>query len=1291
MKTSSRKSKKNLLALALSFVMIASGASAFAACDNGENDDSSSDSSSKPSTSVNSDLKIENGDFETFNTNDGATVIGTNVSAAPGWNRASLASNFSSNAASGIVNVSEWAELTTSKVDVSKLTVDQAKALFKEEGAMTIKDKLDYYEVWKENNKQDESKIATKLKDFYENFNIASKDLPMDTERNPLTESPLTHDYTETAGFGENKNVLMIHNNLLDAKKNDLKASGTAQKYSSSTTVTVAAGTAATFSVWVKTMDLYMQDTDGNLQEAVNVGAFINVSHSVGSKSLPVLTVKNIDTSSVTDNNGWKQYSFTLKGSAYSNTTFSIELGLGMGTNSDQLEFVNGYAFFDDVDCQTMSYERYDALTSASAATAPDKTVDFNSTKEEKTFAVNGDMSLDNFSINLCYALTNSDILSSIAADDTMPTVSKLSNGTYVTSLNGGYSYTDKDGNAINATVYEYLKNGFSNDKDVHQVFNTLSDIKTAASNNIYLEAIYDKYFTDDKGVAYDFTVNSDGTESPILMLLSAHGVAYTLESDYEFTFPIVGGEQKDYLAVSFFAKTSDMTGFTGASVTLNDGYEKYTFGGIDTTNTSPVKVDLNADLTDPVADEDVHDGWQQYFFFVENNYEDINKTNAKFTLTFNFGPTEIDGTTDASYHEGFAAFTKFQVYPMSKAEYEAVSENSYTKVVSVVGSEEEKAAGNNGFDSAANNEVGELDNGFANPKTFTGAFSDCQYVNQTNGTHTNTNNYAYAGLLNKEGFAKYFTSPSNDVTSLLVSKLTMATGKSTAAEVWSTMFGYSYGGSNIGSRTQPLFILNTNAAYENDNKQVNYDVDGDGILDKAYGYYGNQVTVSANEYKKVSIAVKVGAFADDAANGTFNNNVFANVYLIDLDSDKQASALSIGRNLTYWYDKDGNICADEDCKVVAFKLQTNGLYKVNEEWNDYKALSAEEKAKYQGYFANLEAYEKDKKGNLIVAEGGASHDYDSYWNNEGLDGIAYYYNNGKYFADKACTIEVNNLLNVTKTETNATAILEARYLAIRGEETRQLAYQIGNTQGQWVSVSFYIHTGSEAKNYRLEVWSGERNGKGNPVDTYVAFDMNSDADAESEFTQYVTNYEDNKTDAKYANADVFENVFSWFDSDSYLRYNKSIDKNGIGNLYAESYTYADNESGIAYLQYKDSNIIRIFADYAFEDKTVTPTTPTDSSTDSSTSDKDESTGDETNFFMLFSSIAIAAVLVFVIAAVAVRKLLKKLGKLPKKSTGSKSKKEKKAKAETTDVKPEVKPAAPEAKEELDEESPYND
>ena len=109
--------------------------------------------------------------------------------------------------------------------------------------------------------------------------------------------NPGTHEVAD----GEealDSNVLMIHNHYYPSSTNKEKTIGTAQKFTSSSTVTVPAGSSAYVSVWVKTADLTVgataADDSAATQEAVGKGAYISLTHSVGGKSLDAYEVKNI-------------------------------------------------------------------------------------------------------------------------------------------------------------------------------------------------------------------------------------------------------------------------------------------------------------------------------------------------------------------------------------------------------------------------------------------------------------------------------------------------------------------------------------------------------------------------------------------------------------------------------------------------------------------------------------------------------------------------------------------------------------------------------------------------------------------------------------------------------------------------------------------------------------------------------------------------------------------------------------------------------------------------------------
>ena len=307
-KTNSRKNK--LLALFLSLMMATSTLAAFASCTDGDSSSSSSSSDEEQTEeTVNDEGIITNADFETFNNNKGLNPIVTSVT---GWTRsvnsATSGTALSSKAASGIIDTQDeaWADLTVSKLDkaASTLTEDEAKAKW---DTMTTRDKLEYYKAWKNANDDDD---ITDL-DFYESFNIDDEDLPLikqDDNTLKAVENPRTHDWVEGAEVTKdddgktNTKILMLH---IEYSNSSYAHLGTAQKFTSSTSVTVNAGTSANFSVWVKTSDLTCTTTSGEqADEVVDKGAYISITHSVGGKSLDPLQITNINTANVTDNNG---------------------------------------------------------------------------------------------------------------------------------------------------------------------------------------------------------------------------------------------------------------------------------------------------------------------------------------------------------------------------------------------------------------------------------------------------------------------------------------------------------------------------------------------------------------------------------------------------------------------------------------------------------------------------------------------------------------------------------------------------------------------------------------------------------------------------------------------------------------------------------------------------------------------------------------------------------------------------------------------------------------------------
>lgn len=1147
MKTSNKNRKKQLLALCLS-VLMTSSVTALAACSSNSSTSSSS-SSSAPTAQEKDDTLIKNSNFENFAFHAGNSgtlnLIGTSVSS---WSKSrgssSTGSAPTSKAESGIISTKEedWAQLTTSKEDVTSLSVDEVA---KKWDSLTAKDKILYMEDWEDEHPDD--KIEEELS-FYQSYSIDSGDLPD-------CKNPFTHD------DAEDSNVLMIHNDY--PTLNEYNYVGTAQYYTSSSTVTLKPGTAAKLTLWVKTLDLKMASRDKEGTPAIDKGAYIQLTNTVGSKTMPVFQVKNINTQAegVETNNGWKQYSFYFNSSSYADTSFTLTLGLGQGGSEDKLDHVNGYAFFDDIQCEVISRSAYDEYV----ATATE--YDFGATEEDKTVSASkSDKTAFAFNLYGDFAPIKEN-----EADEAPFLVDDKFSFTATTEKGKRNAiYTVATGKYANKDAIVYPQPGINTDKDIVDVM-TVSEI--AASQDKYLKQINADFFDGNKFVTADDSV---------LMMMSASGASFTADSKHTFK---LGADE--YKAISFFVKTSDLKGFTGASITLKDANNKTALSSIDTT--AITLVDINDD------EKDIYGGWQQCLFYVKNETD----TEKEFTLSFNYGPTSVLDKTLGDYYAGFAAFTKFEERVMDESEFEVATSGTYASVVSLKGKTVDESEGI-GFDAVApvaSSQTHNIENGFANPKNYKGVYSDSAYV--TNGDDRTVNKNVNAGLLNKDYAENYAE---------LLEKL----GGNEAT--WESVFK---------DATQPLVIYN------------------EGEQEKAYGFIAGSTTIAANSYATISLRVKT---SDGAS---------AYVYLMDTNDDKHQDKLSIGRQITYWYDDEGNVCSEDPSdkhnfnskKHVAFKLQSNGLYKLDPKWEGYANVAEELK---DAYFANLANYEVEKETNdLLVAKGGVSYNYTDNLNVYGNDGKAFYAydkDSKTAYADTAKKVKVYDF---------AKADLAPRFDAV---EDKEMMFEVFATGDDWATVTFYIHTGDTAKNYRLEVWNGSRyidDKTVSPAGTYVAFDSNDPADVDAtSFEKLVTERKADVEEDEY-----FEGVFSFYDSAKYLRYDEPADTNGVTNSY-DDYLSSAYTASIAYLRYDESNVYEIFADYALSEVTVAADVVEDDSEEDDDHD-DHDHGEEINPWLLASSIVIAVVLLLAMASIivqkAVRSYRKKNGILPKVKTNKKN------------------------------------
>lgn len=166
------------------------------------------------------------------------------------------------------------------------------------------------------------------------------KDNPTDSEMNTFIKEKKGYDGTNVfpanpARNGGDNFVYMLNNY---AKSEDY-GYGTAQKVTSSSTVTVKAGETYKITFWVKTLNLTATTNESPL-------ANVRITNSVGGNSQSEYRIENIDT-----NGEWKQYTVYVEGDADYDSTFGIVLALGRGgkDSNDGRLFAEGTAYFDDV------------------------------------------------------------------------------------------------------------------------------------------------------------------------------------------------------------------------------------------------------------------------------------------------------------------------------------------------------------------------------------------------------------------------------------------------------------------------------------------------------------------------------------------------------------------------------------------------------------------------------------------------------------------------------------------------------------------------------------------------------------------------------------------------------------------------------------------------------------------------------------------------------------------------------------------------------------------------------
>ena len=1167
-------------------------------------------------------------------------------------------------------------------------------------------------------------------------------------------------------------NVLMIHNYPGGKLYNGIE-----QHYTSQTTITLEANTAAEISVWVKTAGLKFDKGYSQLGDQ-DRGAYIGVTQSIGSASVDSFKIKAINTEKIIAdnadlgaNNGWLKYTVYVNACDFSQSTITINLGLG---DEDTSEKVTGYAFFDDVEVKKFIDLKDEGCSYSSAdvqgiITSKNSSCSLTSEGDDKIFIADKqirgvqdarysdcfyylvDLAAETYGgsatskVSVPFSSNNLKTTAALTTEEARGKTYALSTGNGAnisgfTANDSGEAYTLPSAlKNVARPTYNDLVTILQN-----SVTSLTADMfaKTASANDPPKK---DVTATVNKGL---FGENSDmgpgaledfSTPSDMMLIVSVYGAAYT--ATVENSTPVDGitptttnllgvngkGGDNNYKLISFWIKTMDMDGKTATTVKLVDVENE--------DNTASFTIDTSGQQTDVGDNKNIYSDWVQCFFFVENDTE----TAKDFKLEFSFGATTITTATQTACNPGWAAIANMQTLEVNEDVYKLVSEGTYAKKLTISKEEPEE---DQVFDSA--NVMSDIDSGIALPAEYKGVSGGSSYVTDKPFAedYDKQNNFkdAVTGLVNRDSFDSY----DNELKQAISEAFTSSTSSS-----WDEIFGKdSY---------QPLIIIDKTRTYRDrlsltadDFDPANNDyytkdgagdtytkVDGAAEFDenatyysaeyqlRNYGYLGSSKTVSADSYVTVSVKVKVAGGAT------------AYIYLVNSDTDDVLTFKT--PSVTFYYDVDGNVLdkeydADwtdkERADAIVYSVRDDGLYEDKDgniyanlhnltkryqypdfEHNDFYTYDGV-KVRYDELEDGVDYYSDNahtkEAAHFLVVDEKKVYEYDA------DEGAYYYLVNGKR------GVKVNNF--------------DEKYARYEGTES---AYKVAvtDTDGEWATVNFAIHTGDAEKNYRLELWSGEREKtglEGSPAaDGAIAFDYSYFSVSESNYSSVLGLYETTIKDVcrdliitKEGNADKIkadmnvkdyldlckeleievtaalaaENLsdvayayytFTLYDSAKFVPFNLETAEAGKTGY---DFDISDESEALVYFFVRDGvyNSYNMFVDYASVDKTVSLA---DDSADTDSGDTGGSSSSSADSALLITSIILVVVLIFALLAILIRGLWKKYAPARARKDVQKNNYKKRERyirrlGLTKNEEPEEEPASPDGEEPADSEAP---
>lgn len=1107
-------------------------------------------------------------------------------------------------------------------------------------------------------------------------------------------------------------NVLMLHNYATSHN-------GIAQSYSS-VEIDLPANTAAEISVWVKTAYLLYGKGEQVTQDR---GANISLTQTVGSSSLDKFEISCINTEKLIkegaeNSNGWIKYTVYVNACDFASSKIKLELGLG-----ETSYLTEGYAFFDDAtvtkyssleDSENYLADEDKLYDEDKDANYPRNTCNLSSDASEKIFKADSyvrnvgmanEINKSRNSKEFCYRL---DLASEYGSNRYTPVSFKALSSVDGTSgkadLKAGYTVdknnyvstldSDYPVSAVNLqglTAQNLSKNEKPDEvkwrKPFESSINTSDDL--LAVTNANASPISVSKYADKLNEALKNASNlpQNDENGDMLVMLSAYGAAYTA------SFPL-SVPREGYRIVSFWVKTSDMSGSTAATLSVKSNDD----------NVAKFTLDTTGNKTDIGDEKDIYDGWVQCFFFIKNELEaEGEKTEDTVTVEFSLGNTTIKDSAVHTYKNGWVALANMRTLDVSEEIFKYTNSSGSTTAALTISEEEDKTT--KSLDDAYSTR--EIKDDIATPSVYKGvnggsaAIVNREYVSIPFDNFNNTadaNGNKFTGLVNRKYFENY---AGESWYSALLANFNKS-GLS-ASEAWTEIFG--------DKCTQPIVINNvTRNGYvaikgaTEDTYADYYIKDKDtGAFKKVsdvpdakfdenetyyslkqvmnYGYIGANKDVSSDSYATISVRVKASA------------NAIAYVYLVDTTAGKKILSYS-APSYSFYYDAEGNALKakpkdnatnKEQRENILYTLRNDGLYE-DKDGKPYANVYNYAKLYYDEgivYYDKPDgndrvAYNIDKleQGKTYYTEAGKEANHYLVTNGgvkiyQYLDGNYYYIVSGKTQS------EVITPFDVSYARYDLSGVSEDYKVKIVGND------HLINGVPQWVTVTFVIHAGNATKSYRLELWSGERdslftdgNGENGTVIFDYSYDTVSDDSEKSDYEKEIINeylkaipdevlaklettggnirdYEEliekNKADISADDLAKLNQIkdgytahyytYSLYDSADFRPFNKEVASDGATGY---DYNVSDQSETLAYLKLNDENSYKIFADYSAVDKSVSLNNPTadDETEDDKTTETDSTDG---SIWLLASSIILVVALMFAIIAIFAKDALKKM------------------------------------------------